>query len=359
MTATTPPVDRRTETVQKEVLSSKTFETGQDGNILRFPIHDNADYDGKIIFNVIKEENIDVAGLLGDFGETLFAALSRTEKVDDRGEKKPKTAKEQQEKQKEENEARQQLKSPDEKSIQNGVPKFNILQSCELYLPAGLQISDGVTYDNAQLGRVGMGVARGLNAGQGAVAAASRAMVDGVKSFADSFTGNATTPIAKLGVTAAAKKYGSDEVGNAVRSVTKVTLNPNTRALFEGVNIRTFSFAFSMIPQSSIEAEQIKKIVKFFRTYLYPKKIPLSSGNNNEDGLSLGYEFPNRFQIKLMYLNSEVATRLLPCYLQSFSTTYNPQTMAMHRDGNFQQVDITLEFTETRTLSQEDIERGY
>lgn len=359
MTATTPPVDRRTQTVQKEVVASKTFETSEEGNILRYPIHDNGDYDGRIIFNVIKEEDIDVAGLLGDFGETLFAAISRTEKVDDRGEVKPTTAKGQIEKRTEENLARAQLKAPNEKSVKKGVPKFNILESCELYLPAGIQISDGVQYDNAQLGRVGMGVARGLSAGEGAVPAATKAMVDGVRSFADSFTGNATTPLAKLGVTAAARKYGSDEVGNAVRSVTKVTLNPNTRALFEGVNIRSFNFTFTMLPQSSIEAEQIKKIVKFFRTYLYPKKIPLSAGNDAQDGLSLGYEFPNRFQIKLLYRNSEVATRLLPCYLENFSTTYNPQTMAMHRDGNFQQVDITLGFTETRTLSQEDIERGY
>ena len=59
---------------------------------------------------------------------------------------------------------------------------------------------------------------------------------------------------------------------------------------------------------------------------------------------------------KSLYDNEPIATRLKPCYLKDVSVTYNPNGMQMHDDGNFMEVEMTLAFQESRTLSREDIE---
>ena len=56
-------------------------------------------------------------------------------------------------------------------------------------------------------------------------------------------------------------------------------------------------------------------------------------------------------------------TKILPCYLRDISVVYNPTNQSMHGgdDPHFTEVDMSLSFTETRTLSRQevDIEGGY
>ena len=60
----------------------------------------------------------------------------------------------------------------------------------------------------------------------------------------------------------------------------------------------------------------------------------------------------------MFYNEKNVATKILPCYLESMQTVYNPSSMGMHADGSFQEVDISLNFREARTLSRDDIVSG-
>ena len=92
-----------------------------------------------------------------------------------------------------------------------------------------------------------------------------------------------------------------------------VTTNPNTRVLFKSVALREFAFAFKFIATSPAEAEEIKEIIKLFRTELYPENINLTVGNSE---VSIGYKFPNKFQINVEYDGDEIATRIKPCYLE-------------------------------------------
>jgi hypothetical protein len=60
----------------------------------------------------------------------------------------------------------------------------------------------------------------------------------------------------------------------------------------------------------------------------------------------------------MFYNEKGVATKILPCYLESVNTVYNNTSMGMHSDGSFQEVDITLNFREARTLHRKDIIDG-
>ena len=104
------------------------------------------------------------------------------------------------------------------------------------------------------------------------------------------------------------------------------------------------------------EAEEVKSIIQFFREELYPTEIFDTIGDTK---ISLGYNFPNKFQISVEYNDEHVATKIKPCFLRDVGTTYNPQTMAMHKDGSFSEIEMTLNFQETKTLSRTDIQEGF
>jgi len=99
-------------------------------------------------------------------------------------------------------------------------------------------------------------------------------------------------------------------------------------------------------------AEEIDKIIKFFRTELYPS----TTGGGTE---LIGYNFPNLFDIEMSYNNQQVATKIKPVYLKEVGTTYNPGNMGYHVDGKASEVDITLAFVEERTLNKQDIVEGF
>ena len=109
------------------------------------------------------------------------------------------------------------------------------------------------------------------------------------------------------------------------------------------------------MPASSREADEIQKIVKFFRTQLYPEQI-LSVGN-----IPYGYKFPHLFRVRVQYektpgnFTSIDNMEILPCYLKNVSTNYNPQQSTFHKNGKPTQSNMTLSFTEYRTMHKKDI----
>lgn len=226
-------------------------------------------------------------------------------------------------------------------------------KECVLFFPGSINISDAATYNNVDLGVIGGAAEAAIKAGSSALSGVASAGKTGIASFIDSFSSANATDAGKLAVNRLSGALGN-EVAAAVKSQTRVTTNPNTRALFESVPLRTFQFSFKLIPHNATEAEEIKSIIRFFREELYPQEIAA-----RELEFSIGYKFPNRFNIQFLYEDKEIATKIYYSYLTSFSAVYNASGMGMHSDGNFTEVDISMEFMESRALSRKDILEGY
>ena len=150
------------------------------------------------------------------------------------------------------------------------------------------------------------------------------------------------------------KYLGGEGTQLAVKQAAGVTMNPNTRSLFKSVALREFAFQFKFIPLSEQEHREVIKIIAFFRSELYPEDIEVNVGDTKA---SIGYKFPKRFKIRILYNETENPNtpRILPCYLRDVTTTYNPSNQSMHANGDFGEIDMSLAFTETRTLSKKDI----
>ena len=306
---------------------------------LEYPLNNPDEYKGRIVFNVMQEPETDLGNLVGAVTSNVKRVINNI------ASRNPE-------------EQQQSFKSFDGElnvPIINERPLIDLDRQVSLYLPIGLQYRDNVQYENFDLGGgMGAGAEKGLTAGTGAI---KGLLEGGFKTLSAGLTGGSSgSDVAKLGVVKLASAL-PDEVQGAFKSAAGVTTNPNTRVLFKSVGLREFSFIFKFIATSPKEAEEIKQIIKFFRTELYPENInlPLTGGNS----ISIGYKFPNKFQISLEYDGEEIATRIKPCFLRDVSTNYNSSAMAMHSDGNFTEIEMSLAFQETRTLNRKDVEEGF
>jgi hypothetical protein len=253
-----------------------------------------------------------------------------------------------------ERELREQIRSYEGLEKQSNSTRQSIpitTSSISLYLPLGLAFRDNVTYENFDLGAAGASMEAGLGFAE--------SMVKGLGSFVSQLTSGDNGDLAKLAGVQLASKFGS--FGAESQAVSKlaggVTLNPNSRILFKQPNIREFTFAFKMIAKSKKEAREINEIIKLLRTELYPDEI---TANVGDASISLGYKFPNKFNIAFEYDGDKIPglAKIKPCYLRDVSTTFNASQMAMHEDGNFMEVDMTLSFQETKALVRKDVSEG-
>lgn len=224
----------------------------------------------------------------------------------------------------------------------------------QLYLPQSLAFNDQIDYSNAELGAMGAAAAAGIQSGKGLGQLAQQAiggLYEDTSSMIEALRTDAFGQPAQLALLKTIGKV-SDTVRGAVEVSTGITLNPNRRSALRGVAIRSFTFNFGLIPETYKEAEMIKKIIYFFREQMYPSDV-------NVRGIAVGYNFPNKFRINMSYDGKPVATKILDCFLESFQTNYNPNSMSFHSDGNFPEVTIALTFREERTLRQKDIKDGF
>ena len=233
----------------------------------------------------------------------------------------------------------------------------------DMYFPLTMQFNDNAQYDNADLNAMGATAEASINAGAGALSSVLGAVNQGVGSIFDAITGNKQLSETALRVGAArAIDLGSflnTGVANALRLTNRTIVNPNTRALFRGVNLREFTFQFKMIAESQQEAAIVQQIVKHFRQEMYPDTYPVNIGNNVS--ADLGFAFPNVFQITFKYKGGDNLRipRIHFCYLRNVSTTVNPTGGTFRRDGQPNEIDLTLSFVEYRTLNKKDIGKGY
>lgn len=222
-----------------------------------------------------------------------------------------------------------------------------------LYLPQSFQVADGASYDDTNLGVLGAGVEAGMRAGSGALGAVYNAAKQAGTSAIDLLQNGVTTgPTARVGAVRLAQQTAPDTVIGGIKSALAVSVNPNTRSLFNSVRLREFTFTWTMIANSASEAQEIEYIVKWFRETLYPTTI-------SEGSISFGYNFPDKIEVTTLYNGITVGTKIRPSYLKSIQTVYNPSSMGYHLDGKPSEVSLTINFGEDRALSQADIRNGY
>jgi hypothetical protein len=243
----------------------------------------------------------------------------------------------------------------------------------ELYLPVGFQQTDGFQISGTELGLLGGGALAGMSKGDSILKTTLDQFKDGVGSVFDMMSGSLQPGAAAVVGARLANKLAPREVADAFSIAAGVTVNPNLRSIFKGVNLREYTFQFKFLPKSQIEAREVENIIKQFRIHSYPDIIKVGD-------FAAGYKYPNLFRIavyvehedeimrsdeegneypEMVTKRKRVGNRMKDCYLRSVSTNYNPSSMSFHPDGRPVEIDLSLSFVEEVTVNRQDVEEGY
>jgi hypothetical protein len=145
---------------------------------------------------------------------------------------------------------------------------------------------------------------------------------------------------------------GSDFNQNLSRS-TGAVFNSNTELLFSGVSLRSgFSFSFDLVPRSKKESDEIKDIIRFFKSESAAQK-----GAAGGDAAGLFLKSPSVFRLRYMsggkphpFLN-----QFKICALNAMSVNYTASgTYATYSDATPVHMQMTLTFQELTPIYRED-----
>ena len=132
----------------------------------------------------------------------------------------------------------------------------------------------------------------------------------------------------------------------------RMAVNPMTEMAFTGMNMRSISLSFELLPRNEKEAQTIRDIESRLREMMYPEKT-------GEVGYSVRY--PALFTLKFMA--GEHESRFFPilhdAYLKDMSTDFRAQAGAYLKvDNDFmgQKHKIDLSFSEAKMMTRKEIQ---
>ena len=261
-----------------------------------------------------------------------------------------------------------------------------------LYMPGeALKTSYGQTFGDAELGALGNLVNK-MDA-EGGVAVAS-AMKSGSMNRTKAALSSALGDDFSTRVSAALKESTAKSVKDkfsggmfagattALQNVIGKVINPHKAVVYSGPGgFRTFSYTFVMTPESPAEAEEIKKIVYFFKYHMHPgvETImptaaiaggPPSTHQPATQGSST-FTYPDEFTIALYPNGQTVAAptnttkpalfKINKCFLESLTTDFSTsgQPAFFQGSGNPVTTTLGLTFKETVLVTRNTISEGF
>lgn len=248
----------------------------------------------------------------------------------------------------------------------------------ELPMPANLTDSTGLSIDGFErtmletfisekagqfLGGEGGGIAGILqNVGSGAVD-----LINDTPGARDKFAAQLGVNKEFLGAAfkAIGKQALSSIVGeNAISATTGMATNPQKTLFFNGVDLRSYDFQFSLFPESAEEAETIRKIIRAVKYQTLPKVRNLNPTGATDDALAtLGgsaltkayLEYPAIVFVNLLGVDERHFTRFKPCMIKGFNVSYGGEGNPTIAEGGVPaQVDIAMSLQEIEIQTAED-----
>lgn len=199
--------------------------------------------------------------------------------------------------------------------------------------------------------------AEDMNAFQAIAAAAALSTIkDGVGGAVAALEGSAKL-IAnqKESLGAVTATYFAGEAAGVKGLLTRATggiINPNTELLFQGPDLRTFNFTFSLSAREPEEAKRIRNIIRFFKQGMSVKRADTA----------LFLKSPHTFEIKYLFggkPDHPWINRIKECALTSCNVNYTPAgNYATYEDGSMTQYDISLSFSELEPIYDDDYGNG-
>ena len=227
---------------------------------------------------------------------------------------------------------------------------FRITDSVAMYLPPNVEDTTSANYTDSATGIVGYLAARGGDMIGKDAETIARSLVATGGELLDKAAKKAVSELAEM-------TTGAEGTEQLINKAFGQADNPYMEVLFDNMQLRTFTYNFTMAPRDEDEAYEIQRIIQLFRFHMAPE---LRGGQSRFLGL------PSQFDIHYMYLSKEgVASennyynRIATCVLQDCKVNYTPNGVKSFEDGGPTQTTMALTFKETELLTKDRIAEGF
>ena len=203
--------------------------------------------------------------------------------------------------------------------------------SVRLYIPQTMQTQYSANYEESQISNIlrplmAAGTVNKASIGQALSAAGSSAMQNALAG-AEAFTGLTGTQ-------------------DAYNLANNQAVNNHMEVMFRGIAFRQFSFEFKFFPKNATEMSALKGCINTFKYHMHPAF--------KNAGSTSYFTPPSKFSINVS--SGDLYNGYTDAVLVDMSINYSGSGVAAyHDDGNPVEVDLTLQFKETKYLTQETI----
>ena len=236
----------------------------------------------------------------------------------------------------------------------NSNPTRRITDSVALYLPPNVQDSTVAAYNTDATGALGFAAAGGMDIlrkfNSNDIAGASAGLLE----FAKGFLGNTGL---KAGAEAADLFSGGSGGAGLINKFFSQADNPYLEVLFDKMNLRNFTYTFTLAPKNTDERDDIQRIIQLFRFHMSPEVI---SENNRF------LRLPSEFDIHYMYQHksgqaseNDYYNKIATCVMTGCDVNYTPDGVNSFDDGSPTKMTMTLAFTELEMLTKEKVNEGF
>ena len=220
--------------------------------------------------------------------------------------------------------------------------EYTILGSVFLPIPSGITDTNSVQFGSENMNPVQAELAAlaltGITQGGSAAAEQTVGLLKNIQGNKD--------PV-KTGIAAFFAGAASGTGAQLLTRATGAVLNPNMELLFQAPTLRPFSFTFKLSARSGPEANEIIKIIRFFKQGMAVQRTPSN----------LFLKTPHTFKLEYQHKNSphQYLNKFKECALQSFTVDYAPEgSYATFTDGKMVSYQITMQFQELEPIFNDD-----
>lgn len=222
-----------------------------------------------------------------------------------------------------------------------------------LYMPPSILANYAAQYKNTELG---------ANVGQaaGMASKADMSSVGGIVDLIKGAAGMGAHQVERAGLGAIGAALGGD-LNSARDKLSNRAQNNFLEATFTGLDFRKFSFSWKFTPKSPQEAKQVQKIIKKFKFHMLPE---IRGGDHGR-----WFTTPAEFDLFYMFRGDENTwiNKIHTCVLLNMEVNYAPngyQTFRPIEDPNNTgapptEIDMKLDFQETKLVTKEDVNQGF
>ena len=218
-----------------------------------------------------------------------------------------------------------------------------ILSTIFLPIPGGISDNNNVDWSKADMGM--------LSSALGNIAMSAFTGGDALKKTSEGLADAAANNTSGIKI-ALAKKIVENIAGvDPLKRTLGAVINTNAELLFNGPNLRQFSFTYKFSPRSDGEAKEVRNIIRTLKQGMSAKKA------NN----FLFIKSPHTFFLSYQHKNQDhpFLNKFKECALTALSVNYTPDgNYATYYDGSMISYQVTMSFQELEPVFDDDYEGG-